>query len=161
MFVFRCSCQFCRHAFSNFTSCNNWNLPSFLQWIKKKRLLYRWCGACLTQKNMYLSPPRYITEGNVQLYKHNASLTTFLIKEIHQKDLLDLLVVGVNDALRLVAWLTAGGGGGMLGGVDWVFTSAGESGIVPTFCTLLPAMRNERGMEGKENRRSLGCRSSM
>lgn len=52
---------------------------------------------------------------------------------------IDLLVVGVNEALRLVAWLTAGGGGGMVGGVDlgWVFTSAGESGIVPTFCTLL------------------------
>lgn len=48
-------------------------------------------------------------------------------------------MVGVNEALRLVAWLTAGGGGGMVGGVDlgWVFTSAGESGIVPTFCTLL------------------------
>lgn len=55
--------------------------------------------------------------------------------------LLDLLVVGVKEALRLVAWLTAGGGGGMVGGVDlgWVFTSAGESGIVPTVCTLLPA----------------------
>lgn len=51
----------------------------------------------------------------------------------------------------------------MVGGVDWVFTSAGESGIVPTFCTLLPAMRNERGMEGKEkkqNRWSLGCSTS-
>lgn len=46
----------------------------------------------------------------------------------------------MNEALRFVAWLTAGGGGGMAGGVDlgWVFTSAGESGIVPTFCTLLP-----------------------
>lgn len=56
--------------------------------------------------------------------------------------LLDLLVVGVNEALRFVAWLTAGGGGGMAGGVDlgWVFTSAGESGIVPTVCTLLPVM---------------------
>lgn len=45
----------------------------------------------------------------------------------------------MNEALRLVAWLTAGGGGGIVGGVDlgWVFTSAGESGIVPTFCTLL------------------------
>lgn len=31
-----------------------------------------------------------------------------------------------------------------MGGVDWVFTSAGESGIVPTFCTLLPAMRKNR-----------------
>lgn len=52
---------------------------------------------------------------------------------------IDLLVAGVHEALRLVAWLTAGGGGGMVGGVDlgWVFTSAGESGIVPTFCTLL------------------------
>lgn len=48
-------------------------------------------------------------------------------------------MVGVNEALRLVAWLTAGGGGGIVGGVDlgWVFTSAGESGIVPAFCTLL------------------------
>lgn len=31
---------------------------------------------------------------------------------------IDLLVVGVNEALRLDAWLTAGGGGGMVGGVD-------------------------------------------
>lgn len=56
--------------------------------------------------------------------------------------LLDLLVVGVKEALRFVAWLTAGGGGGMVGGVDlgWVFTSAGESGIVPTVCTLLPVI---------------------
>lgn len=48
----------------------------------------------------------------------------------------------MNEALRLVDWLTAGGGGGMVGGVDlgWVFTSAGESGIVPTFCTLLPTI---------------------
>lgn len=48
----------------------------------------------------------------------------------------------MKEALRLVAWLTAGGGGGMVGGVDlgWVFTSAGESGIVPAFCTLLPAL---------------------
>lgn len=61
-----------------------------------------------------------------------------------KRDLLDLLVVGVNDALRLVDWLTAGGGGGMVGGVDWVFTSAGESGIVPTLCTLLPATRRKR-----------------
>ena len=54
--------------------------------------------------------------------------------------LLDLLVVGVKEALRLAAWLTAGGGGGMVGGVDlvWDLTSAGESGIVPSFCTLLP-----------------------
>lgn len=51
-----------------------------------------------------------------------------------------LLVVGVNDALRLAAWLTAGGGGGIVGGVDlgWVFTSAGESGIVPTVASVLP-----------------------
>lgn len=63
------------------------------------------------------------------------------------RDLLDLLVVGVNDALRLVDWLTAGGGGGIVGGADWVFTSAGESGIVPTFCTLLPAMEREKGRE--------------
>lgn len=50
------------------------------------------------------------------------------------------MVVGVNEALRLAAWLTAGGGGGMVGGVDlgWVLTSAGESGIVPTFCSVLP-----------------------
>lgn len=56
--------------------------------------------------------------------------------------LLDLLVVGVNEAVRLGAWLTAGGGGGIVGGVDlgWVFTSAGESGIFPTFCTLLPVI---------------------
>lgn len=55
-------------------------------------------------------------------------------------------MVGVNEALRLVAWLTAGGGGGMVGGVDlgWVFTSAGESGIVPTFCTLLPGIEKKR-----------------
>lgn len=54
-----------------------------------------------------------------------------------------LLVVGVNDALRLAAWLTAGGGGGIVGGVDlgWVFTSAGESGIVPTFVSALPTRR--------------------
>lgn len=66
-----------------------------------------------------------------------------------KRSLLDLLVVGVNEALRLVAWLTAGGGGGMVGGVDlgWVFTSAGESGIVPTFCTLLPEM-----MKGEKER---------
>lgn len=53
---------------------------------------------------------------------------------------LHLLVVGVNDALRLAAWLTAGGGGGIVGGVDlgWVLTSAGESGIVPAFCPVLP-----------------------
>lgn len=72
-----------------------------------------------------------------------------------QRDLLDLLVVGVNDALRLVDWLTAGGGGGIVGGVDWVFTSAGESGIVPTFCTLLPAMRKNRmkKKKGREVRR--------
>lgn len=48
--------------------------------------------------------------------------------------------MGVNDALRLAAWLTAGGGGGIVGGVDlgWVLTSAGESGIVPAFCPVLP-----------------------
>lgn len=57
----------------------------------------------------------------------------------------------MNDALRLVDWLTAGGGGGIVGGVDWVFTSAGESGIVPTFCTLLPAMR-ERERKRKVQR---------
>ncbi len=36
--------------------------------------------------------------------------------------------MGVNDALRLAAWLTVGGGGGIVGGVDlgWVLTSAGE-----------------------------------
>lgn len=56
----------------------------------------------------------------------------------------------MNDALRLVDWLTAGGGGGMVGGVDWVFTSAGESGIVPTFCTLLPAMRGHGGGEKRQ-----------
>lgn len=52
----------------------------------------------------------------------------------------------MNEALRLVAWLTAGGGGGMVGGVDlgWVLTSAGESGIVPTFCTLLPRIEKKR-----------------
>lgn len=60
----------------------------------------------------------------------------------------------MNEALRLVAWLTAGGGGGMVGGVDlgWVFTSAGESGIVPTFCTLLPVVRKEK--KKKRNRQS-------
>lgn len=49
--------------------------------------------------------------------------------------------MGVNDALRLAAWLTAGGGGGIVGGVDlgWVLTSAGESGIVPAFFPVLPA----------------------
>lgn len=48
--------------------------------------------------------------------------------------------MGVNEALRLVTWLTAGGGGGMVGGVDldWVLTSVGESGIVPTFGSALP-----------------------
>ncbi len=48
--------------------------------------------------------------------------------------------MGVNDALRLAAWLTVGGGGGIVGGVDlgWVLTSAGESGIVPAFCPVLP-----------------------
>lgn len=37
----------------------------------------------------------------------------------------------------------------MVGGVDlgWVFTSAGESGIVPTVCTLLPVER-EKGRGG-------------
>lgn len=47
--------------------------------------------------------------------------------------------MGVNDALRLAAWLTAGGGGGIVGGVDlgWVLTSAGESGIVPAFFPVL------------------------
>lgn len=52
-----------------------------------------------------------------------------------------LLVVGVKDALRLAAWLTAGGGGGIVGGVDlgWVLTSAGESGIVSAFRAGLPA----------------------
>lgn len=58
----------------------------------------------------------------------------------------------MNEALRLVAWLTAGGGGGMVGGVDlgWVFTSAGESGIVPTFCTLLPEISKEEKKEKTE-----------
>lgn len=70
------------------------------------------------------------------------NFSTVEIINMWKGSLLDLLVVGVNEALRLVAWLTAGGGGGMVGGVDlgWVFTSAGESGIVPTFCTLLPAI---------------------
>lgn len=42
------------------------------------------------------------------------------------------LVFGVKEELRLAPWLRAGEGGGMLGGVVlvWVFTSAGESGIV-------------------------------
>lgn len=77
--------------------------------------------------------------GQVVLYvKYKQYSKTLLQSGI----LLDLLVVGVNEALRFVAWLTAGGGGGMVGGVDlgWVFTSAGESGIVPTGCTLLPVM---------------------
>lgn len=80
------------------------------------------------------------------MHKCNASWTHVSngVKYFFERDLLDLLVVGVNDALRLVDWLTAGGGGGMVGGVDWVFTSAGESGIVPTFCTLLPATRRKR-----------------
>ena len=40
----------------------------------------------------------------------------------------------------------------MVGGVDlgWVFTSAGESGIVPTFCTLLPATWKEES-EGENS----------
>ena len=71
----------------------------------------------------------------------------------HNGALLDLLVAGVNEALRLVAWLTAGDGGGMEGGVDlgWVFTSAGESGIVPTLCTLLPAIWNQKQRHKNRN----------
>lgn len=41
-------------------------------------------------------------------------------------------VFGMKDGWRVAPCVTAGGGGGMLGGVDLdcVFTSAGESGMV-------------------------------
>lgn len=41
----------------------------------------------------------------------------------------------------MVPWDAVGGGGGMLGGVDWgcVFTSAGESGIAAAVFSFLSA----------------------
>lgn len=64
----------------------------------------------------------------------SSSLSCVCFYQVH------LLVVGVKDAVRLAAWLTAGGGGGIVGGVDlgWVLTSAGESGIVSAFRVGLP-----------------------
>lgn len=48
---------------------------------------------------------------------------------------------GVKEGCRVVPWDEVGGGGGMLGGVDWgcVFTSAGESGIAAAFFSFLSA----------------------
>lgn len=52
----------------------------------------------------------------------------------------------------MVPWDAVGGGGGMLGGVDWgcVFTSAGESGIAAAFFSFLSAAV-ARGREEKES----------
>lgn len=49
-----------------------------------------------------------------------------------------LRVCGVKEGVRVAPWDVAGGGGGMLGGVDrgCVFTSAGESGIAEALAFL-------------------------
>lgn len=51
---------------------------------------------------------------------------------------------------RVTPCVTAGEGGGMFGGVDrdCVFTSAGESGIVAAFASVLPAKHREKNRDG-------------
>lgn len=59
---------------------------------------------------------------------------------------------GVKEGCRGAPWDAAGGGGGMLGGVDrgCVFTSAGESGIAAAFSFLSAATG---GAEGRKRER--------
>lgn len=59
-------------------------------------------------------------------------------------------VCGVKEGGRVAPWDAAGGGGGMLGGVDrgCVFTSAGESGIAEALAFLSAGGSGVRGVRG-------------
>lgn len=60
------------------------------------------------------------------------------------------LVLGVKEGWRVAPCVTAGGGGGMLGGVEraCVFTSAGESGMVAAGVSALSAGRGHGVVSG-------------
>lgn len=58
------------------------------------------------------------------------------------------LVLGVKEGWREAPWAVAGGGGGIAGGVEraCVFTSAGESGMVPAALSALSARGTGHGV---------------